>query len=157
MRETSDGDPRVTVIYEEAVRGWALQSSVLDELRSRTGVLLAAASVAAALLGSADLTKHETFTFLGTLALIAFCVVVVLCVIVLWPTQGWTFTHDARLALEAYVEQDRTLDETRQNLAIRAEEYRDENDGKLTWKFRAFQGASLALGASVVLWLIDLN
>ncbi len=155
--DKSDGDQRITIIYEEAVRGWSLQSSVLDELRSRTGVLLAAASVAVALLGSSDISKHETFTILGWFALGAFCVVIGLCLYVLFPTGGWTFTHNVNLALKGYVEDKRSLDDTREGLAIRAEEYRDKNDKKLRCMFLAFQGASLALGVSIVLWLIDLN
>jgi len=157
MSESSDGDQRIKIIYEEAVRGWSLQSSVLDELRGRTGVLLAAASVAAALLGSADITKHKTFTLLGTIALVAFCVVVVLCVYILWPTKDWIFTHDAKLALDAYVEKDQGVDEMRESLAIAADKYRTDNEKKLKCQFSGFRWASLALGLSIVLWLIDLN
>jgi hypothetical protein len=153
----SDGDERIKIIYEEAVRGWSLQSSVLDELRSRTGVLLAAASVAVALLGSSDISKHEGFTTLGWFAVGAFGLVLGLCLYVLFPTGGWTFTHDAKLALKGYVEAELSVDDTREGLAIKADEYRNENDKKLHCMFLAFQGASLALGASIVLWLIDLN
>lgn len=64
------GDPRLKLVYEESVRGWSLQSSVLDELRNRTGILLAAASVSSAFLGSADLTRHETFSTLSVLNLL---------------------------------------------------------------------------------------
>jgi hypothetical protein len=80
-------DPRFKLIYEEAIRGWTLQSSVLDELRNRTGILLSAASVASAFLGSADLTRHPSASWLSALAFVAFAVVVVLCVYVLWPTK----------------------------------------------------------------------
>lgn len=153
----SDGDQRIAIIYEEAVRAWSLQSSVLDELRSRTGVLLAAASVAVALLGSSDISKHEGFTILGWFAIGAFGMTLVLCLYVLFPTNGWTFTHDAKLALKGYVEAELNLDDTREGLAIKADEYRNENDEKLRSMFLAFQGASLALGVSIVLWLIDLN
>jgi hypothetical protein len=152
-----DGDQRIKIIYEEAVRGWSLQSSVLDELRSRTGVLLAAASVAVALLGSSDISKHEGFTTLGWFAIGAFGVTLGLCLYVLFPTRGWIFTHKVDSAITGYVGDGRSLDDTREGLAIKAEEYRDKNDEKLRCMFLAFQGASLALGASIVLWLIDLN
>jgi hypothetical protein len=157
MVACSDGDPRIKVIYEEAVRGWTLQSSVLDDLRSRTGVLLAAAAVSASLLGSADIEHHKALTTLGTIALLAFCAVVGLCVDVLWPRAGWTFTHDAKLAFSAYVVEDLSIDETREGLAIAADEYREQNDVKLKAAFGAFRWAAVALGASIALWLIDLN
>jgi hypothetical protein len=152
-----DGDERIKIIYEEAVRGWSLQSSVLDELRSRTGVLLAAASVAVALLGSSDISKHEGFTTLGWFAIGTFGVTLGLCLYVLVPTGGWIFTNNVHLSLKGYIEEDRSLDDTREGLAIKAEEYRDANNKKLRCMFLAFQGASLALGVSIVLWLIDLN
>jgi hypothetical protein len=152
-----EADPRVKVIYEEAVRGWSLQSSVLDELRGRTGVLLAAASVAAALLGSADLTKHESLGSLGVIALVVFGLVVALCLCVLWPFGGWIFSHDADKALKAYVGQDFTLDETLEGLARKADEYRGGNDKKLAIQFWAFRLAALGLGVSIILWIIDLD
>jgi len=153
----SDDDARIKIIYDEAVRGWSLQSSVLDELRSRTGVLLSAASVAVALLGSSDISKHEGFTTLGWFAVGAFVFVLGLCLYVLFPTNGWTFTHEAKLALKGYVDAGLSLDDTREGLAIKADDYRDENDEKLHRMFLAFQGAAFALGLSIVLWLIDLN
>jgi hypothetical protein len=157
MTSGFDGDPRRKLVYDEAVRGWSLQSSVLDELRSRTGVLLAAASVAAALLGSADLEKHQEFTVIGLFALGAFILVVLGCLWVLWPKGDWTFSHDARSTLDAYLGDDSGLNDMYENLAIKTEEYRDENDRKLSTQFCAFRVASFALGASIVLWLIDLN
>jgi hypothetical protein len=151
------GDARLKLVYEESVRGWSLQSSVLDELRNRTGVLLAAASVASAFLGSADLTRHETFSTLSVLALIAFGLVVLLCVYVLWPTKGWVFTHEAAGLVDAYIKDEKSLDYMYENVAKVADEYRTENEGKLNCQFSAFRWASLALGVSIALWLIDLN
>ena len=150
-------DPRLKLIYDESVRGWSLQSSVLDELRNRTGVLLAAASVASAFLGSADLSRHETFSVLSVLALVAFGVVVLLCVYVLWPTQGWVFTHEATSLVDAYVTDEKSLDYMYENVAIAADEYRTTNDDKLRCQFSAFRWASLALGINILLWLVDLN
>jgi hypothetical protein len=154
---TDDGDPRIKIAYDESVRGWALQSSVLDEIRSRTGVLLAATSVSSALLGSADLTRHDTFSVISICALVVFSVSVGLCVYVLWPTADWTFTHDSQLLLDAYVRDGRTLDYMRENLALKADEYRDANEEKIKQQFSAFRWASVALGLTIVLWLIDLN
>jgi hypothetical protein len=154
---TDNGDPRIKIAYDESVRGWSLQSSVLDEIRSRTGVLLAATSVSSALLGSADLTRHGTFSAITVGALIAFSASVGLCVYVLWPTTDWTFTHDTQRVLEAYTGDGQTLDYMRESLALKADEYRDANEKKLRQQFSAFRWASVALGLTIVLWLIDLN
>jgi hypothetical protein len=153
----SSEDPRLKIIYDEAVRGWSLQSSVLDELRSRTGVLLAAASVSAALLGSADLTKHSKLSPVGVGAVVAFGLVIFLCCCVLWPTGGWEFTHDAEKLLAGYIQPELSLDNTYTNLALKADECRKNNNNKLKRQFCAFRWAAFALGVSIVLWLIDLN
>jgi hypothetical protein len=157
MDEGSDGDPRIKIVYEEAVRGWSLQSSVLDEIRSRTGVLLAAATIASTLLGGTDALRHDSFTFLGVVAVVMFCCVVGLCVYVLWPSHDWTFTHDSRKLIEAYVGDGKSIDYMRENLAFAADDYRTTNDKKLACQFNAFRWASLLLGISVVLWLIDIT
>ena len=102
---------------EEAIRGWTLQSSVLDELRNRTGILLSAASVASAFLGSADLTRHPSASWLSALAFVAFAVVVVLCVYVLWPTKGWCFAHESGAVTQSYIKKGKSLDYMYENLA----------------------------------------
>lgn len=152
-----DGDPRIKIAYEESVRGLTLQSSVLDEIRARTGVLLAAASVSSALLGAADLLRHNSFRIVSVLAVLAFAASVALCISVLWPTTGWTFTHDSRRVIAEYIETGQTLDAMRQNLAIKAEEFRDDNQEKLKRQLSAFRWASVSLGVSIILWMIDLN
>jgi hypothetical protein len=54
-----DIDARVMLAYDESVRGLNMQSTAVDELRSRTGVLIAAATVASAFLGSTALARHS--------------------------------------------------------------------------------------------------
>lgn len=96
MSSDSGGDPRIKIVHEEATRGWAQQSSILDEIRARTGVLLATATIAATLLGGTDALRHDKFTFLGVVALVLFCLVVGLCVYVLGPSRDWAFAHDSQ-------------------------------------------------------------
>lgn len=156
MGAGSDEDLRIKIVYDEAVRGWSLQSSVLDEIRTRTGVLLAAATIAATLLGGADALRHSKFTLLGGLSVAIFCAVVALCICILYPTSDWTFTHDSQKLLDAYVAEDKSLDYMHENLALAADVCRTENQHKLANMFNAFRWASLLLGLSIVLWLIDL-
>jgi hypothetical protein len=44
-----------------------------------------------------------------------------------------------------------------QEMAHDATKYRIENKTKLRWRFDAYRLACMALGASVLLWIIDLN
>ncbi len=154
--ETPESDPRLALAYDESVRGWALQSSVLDELRSRAGVLLSAASVASAFLGALALEGTEEFSALSIAGTTAFGCVVLLCVYVLWPAK-WTFVHNAELVITTYVDKDKSLDQMRREMAIENTTLRITNKGKLDHRFIGFQLACLGLGIDVVLWLIDLG
>ena len=150
-------DPRLTLVYGEATRGWTLQSSVLDEIRTRTGILLSAATVASAFLGAADLTKHAKFDALTWAAVGAFSVVVLLCIRILWPSGGWCFAHDSEKLLDEYVEKGKSLDEMHRDLARAADGHWKDNDEKIKSMFSWFRWASLFMGVTTVLWLIDLN
>ncbi|HLH14178.1 MAG TPA: hypothetical protein VKV16_05265 [Solirubrobacteraceae bacterium] len=44
----SDVDPRIELAYEESVRALDMQNETLNELHSRTGVVIAAVTVASA-------------------------------------------------------------------------------------------------------------
>lgn len=55
--EHGQGDPRKALAYNESLRALTQQAGVLDGLRTRTGILLAALSVTATFLGSMALNK----------------------------------------------------------------------------------------------------
>ena len=59
MSDDDAVDPRVRLTYDESIRGLDMQSATLDELRNRTGVLLAAASLSSAFLGATALEHHQ--------------------------------------------------------------------------------------------------
>ncbi len=89
-------------------------------------------------------------------ALVLFCFVAALCVYILW-SPDWTFTHDSRKLLDAYVKDSKSLDYMHEDLALAADGFRARNDDKLSAQFNAFRWASILLGLSIVLWLIDLT
>jgi hypothetical protein len=134
-----------------------LQSSVLDEIRTRTGILLSAASVSSAFLGAADLTRHPRFAFLTWLALGAFGLLVVICLRILRPHGGWCFAHDSEALLTEYVDSGTSIDEMHRQLARAADGHWETNNSKMKWMFRGFRAGSLFLGLSIALWLLDLN
>lgn len=79
-------------ILTEARRAITFQAASLDELRSRTGLLLAAASVSASFLGAASAKGGGNLGFCGGAALVAFVIAIGCCIWVLMPRRdGWTF------------------------------------------------------------------
>jgi len=152
----ADADPRLALAYQESVRALTVQSGVLDELRSRTGVLLAAASVASAFLGAQTLTARHALSGLPLVALISFGSVVVLCIYVLLPGSGWAFTQDAKSLVTDYVSADQSLDFMHESMAIEGAECRAANEERLRWRFLGFRLACLALCADIALWLLAL-
>lgn len=80
--------------YELSLRALERQERVLDELRGRTGVLLAASSLAASFLGAraAD-AGSGVLTFA---ALAAFVISIVLMALVLMPTERLSSASEGR-------------------------------------------------------------
>jgi hypothetical protein len=150
-------DPRLKLIYDESVRALAQQEVVLNELRTRTGVLLAAASVSSAFLGGQALARQGHFSGWNIAALACFGTVVALSLIVLLPTGGWIFTHQIPVLLKEYIEPGRSLDYMHENLASENYDCRKNNSKKCKRRFIAFQVACVALGADILLWLINLG
>ncbi len=93
-------DSTEEIVYNEAVRATTEQEDSLDDLRSRTGTLLAAASLITAFLGSQALARHPIISvvrgqrvvqadldFLAWSAIAAFVAVAVFTIVILLP---WT-------------------------------------------------------------------
>jgi hypothetical protein len=53
---TADDDPRVALVYQEALRGLLQQQAAVESLHNRAGTLIFAASFASSLLGGRALT-----------------------------------------------------------------------------------------------------
>lgn len=70
-------------ILAEARRAMAVQVAALDELRARTGLLLAAASLSGSFLGAAAANNGSRLGFLGGVAIVAFVLGVGSCIRVL--------------------------------------------------------------------------
>jgi hypothetical protein len=150
-------DPRLTLSYEESIRAWALQSSVLDELRNRAGVVLSAASVSSAFLGAKALEGEHHFSVLSIAATATFGVVVLLCVYIVWPAKDWVFVHDGKALIDTYVTDGVSLDEMTRDMTLDNAKYRVDNGTKIGHRFLGFRLACVGLGADVILWLIQLG
>ncbi|MHB1539074.1 MAG: hypothetical protein ACYCUM_09560 [Solirubrobacteraceae bacterium] len=152
-----DIDPLAKLVYDESVRGLDMQSQSLDEIRSRTGVLIAAATVAAALLGTSALTKHRVTYWANLSALTAFGLVVGFCLLVLWPGTKWAFAYNAGTLDDTYIKNQIDATQACRSMARGRAEHRRANARRLRWRYLWFRLACLAMLADTVLWLVSIG
>jgi hypothetical protein len=81
--------------YDEAKRALDAQESVVNELRTRSGILIAAAAITTSFFGGRALADGAVGTA-GWLAIAAFGLVGASVLAVLWPRTDWTFNHASR-------------------------------------------------------------
>jgi hypothetical protein len=151
------GDPRKKLAYEESIRALQLQSGALDDLRARTGILLAALALTATFLGSRVLDDSGLCTW-SLLALLSFAASGIACLSVLWPSGDWHFTANARTIIEDIKSgESKDVDEMFEVYALSNQEDWETNkrDGldPLVWRFRV---AVLTLILQVGFWLVAL-
>lgn len=143
--------------YAESVRALEHQARVLDDLRSRTGILLAGASIVASFLG-AEALKGSDGDALGGLGLLAFLGVLALSFRILWPRREWRFALGAKVLLEDWADTTRPGSPMAMQrfLAETIERNWDSNERELNRMFVLFQFTAGALGAEVLLWTLKL-
>ena len=142
--------------YDAAVRTLDLQERAVEQLRSRTGTLLAASSLTASFLGAETIQHQGRLDTLVVLALVALAVSIVSCVYVLLPTEGLVFSISAPATYEALYEFGDDDDEVRRRLIYWLEEYWQANNGIIEDLGRWFAAAALALTLQLLLWLVAL-
>ena len=89
--------------YDAGVRALDLQERAVEQLRARTGILLAASSLTASFLGAQTIQHESGLSVLGGLALISLAASVLLCVYVLLPKQVFEFSLNAPQVYESSV------------------------------------------------------
>src|SRR5215217_2623343 len=101
------------------------QERVMDELRARTGTLLAASSIAASFLGAQAAAQHTgVLTFL---AVGAFVISVGAATYVVLPKPNLVFALRGSALFEEEFEQGLPLDETHRRLAYWLEDFHTKN------------------------------
>lgn len=149
-------DPLAKLIYDESVRALDMQSKSLDELRSRTGVVIAAVSVGSAFLGAEALKRHHATYGLNWAAFAVFGTVIVTCLFILWP-RGWQFAYDATDLDEAYVVEREDPTQACRSMARGHTDHRIADRTRLKRRFIAFQLACVGLTADIALWLLSVG
>jgi hypothetical protein len=157
----------IRAAYDESVRAITQQVGALDELRSRAGTLLAAASLVTSFLGGQALAGpalhgrmivRATIDGWGWIAIAAFGGVFVLTLIVLW-TYNWKFSESPSGLIGIYESMDpvMSLEDAQRELALHLEENYDDNEKRLIWLSRCLRGAATLLTFEAIAWIIDLT
>jgi hypothetical protein len=148
---TLDGgdDPRVSFVYQEAVRGLAHQHGVVESLNTRAGNLIFTTAFATSLLGTRALSDG-----LGSwdwAALLLLFLVGALIVFILWPYYNYSFRFDPEELLATYVDRETpaSLTEMHRRLAIRIKQ-------DMAGNWRIIQPMRVALQVALILFLLEI-
>jgi hypothetical protein len=141
--------------YEASLRRLDKQEQSLTEIRARTGLLLAAASLAASFLGRPAVEADPIV--LAVLALAAFAVTIWASLYVLMPKRNLVFALVGSHVYEELYEFRDDLDEVHRRLAYDLDRFWEANDRTLQRLLWGFRTAAAALGVEVVLLLASLG
>lgn len=167
LRAHSDG---YKLAFDEGGRALDAQERSVNALRSRAGVLLAAAAITTSFFG-ARVFADDALTVAGWIAVAAFVLVAAAVLIILWPWRDWEFSADPVDVIATYIETESsattglpaeagppaTLAEIHRDLALhRSASYTDNARllGKLFWAFRV---CLVLVAVEVSAWIVALS
>jgi hypothetical protein len=143
------------VAYDASLRRLDKQEQLLEELRARTGLLLAVASLATSFLGRPAVDADPWVV--TALALAAFAVAIGASLYVLMPKKDLVFALVGSYVFEELYPHKDDLSEVRRRLTYDLDRFWQENDKTMQHVFGAFQVAAWALAAEIVLLLTSLS
>lgn len=144
------------IILEEARRAIDKQVASVDEIRSRTGLLLATATVTASVLGSVAASTGG-LGFLGLLGTVSYVVSVFCCLAVLRVRpDSWVVVTSPDVLIKEWIETERPEHSMTLYLALALESHYDENKKVTDDLFEWFGRAAIAVGAAVILGVAQL-
>jgi hypothetical protein len=151
MHASADSDPTYErLAYEAAQRALDKQERLLEEVRSRTGLLLAAASLAASFLGREAFATDPKRGF-ALLALASFLVAVGASVYVLLPKQDkFIFALVGAGLYEGFFAVKDDLAEVYRRLAYDLDRFWETNDREMKKLFASFRFAAAGLATEIV-------
>ncbi|HEY2053201.1 MAG TPA: hypothetical protein VGH14_04620 [Solirubrobacterales bacterium] len=135
--------------YEAALRGLDKQEGLLEELRTRTGVLLAASSLAASFLGQQafqDPHPHGP----AIVALVAFVISIAASVFILLPKSKLIFSLRGAGLYEGLYGIREDSAEVYRRLAYDLDRFWESNDRKIRWLIKAFTVGATALVVEIL-------
>ena len=141
-----------SVGYDTAVRALDVQEREVEQLRGRTGSLLAASSLTASFLGAQVIGRGGAVNPSAALALLSLALSIVLCVYVVLPKRGFVFSMSAPIVFETLYAVREDDDEVRRRMAYWLDSFRRGNQKKLEHLGRCFLAAATALTLQLLLW-----
>jgi hypothetical protein len=144
-----------SIAFECATRALDKQERVVEELRSRTGLLLAASSLTVAFLGQPALTGGRDV--LARVALGAFAFSIGASVYVLLPKSTFYFALSGRYVFENLYEFRHDTHEVHRRLTYDLQRFWEGNDLIMQRLFLAFRIAAAALAVEVVALLAAIS
>ncbi|HEY7480224.1 MAG TPA: hypothetical protein VH680_06910 [Gemmatimonadales bacterium] len=148
-RVTAGDDPRLELIYREALRGLVQQQTLVESMNARAGNLIFAAAFASSLLGGRALSDGlGMWDWIAVTLLLALGVQIVF---LLWPYYQYRFRFDPEDLLRQYVDgaTPASISEMYRALAIRM-----EADRKSNW--RIIQRLRVALQLALILLVLEI-
>ena len=135
--------------FDAGQRALDKQERLLEEIRARTGVLLAAASLAASFLGTRAF-EDPSPAILVIVALAGFLLTIGASVYALTPKSGFTFALSGPVIYEQLYEYRDDLAEVRRRLAYDPQRFWDDNDGLMGKIIRGYRVAAVGLVVEIV-------
>jgi hypothetical protein len=147
--EPRGDDPRIALVYQEALRGLVQQQGIVENMNTRAGNLIFAAAFVSSLFGSQALP--DGLGLWDWLALTLLFGLGVLVVLLLWPYQNYRFRFDPAELLSEYVDAEtpKSLSDMHRALALRMEADRASN-------WRVIQRLRAALQLALILFLLEI-
>lgn len=137
--------------YEEAVRGLDKQEGLLEALRTRTGVLLAASSLAASFLGQ-QAVSHSSPPGFAVVALLAFVASMGGGVVILLPKRDLVFATGGADCYAGLYEIRGDMAEVYRRLAYELDRLWDSNNNAIRQLSRIFTLAAASLVVEILSW-----
>jgi hypothetical protein len=141
--------------YDLALRAIEQQERRLNELRSRGGTLVAAASIAASVLG-AQAVRTGRLELVAALAIVAYVGCVLATLYVLLPHR-LVLEFRGSVLFEAARETGATDEEALRTAAEWIEDFHEVNRDELARLGRWYSAAVVAVGVEIVLWTISVG
>jgi hypothetical protein len=138
--------------YESAVRALEVQERAVDQLRARTGALLAVSSLSASFFGAETIQHAGGLGTLGSLALVSLVISIALCIYVLLPKRGFVFSVSGPAVYRRLYPFIHDEAEVHRRLTYWLEEYWRANETKVEELGRFYFAAALGLIAQLVFW-----
>jgi hypothetical protein len=117
--------------YDAGVRALDLQERAVEQLRARTGTLLAASSLIASFLGAQTIAHRSGLGVLGGLALVSLVASIGLSVYILLPKKEFTFSLSAPQMYEQLFAVRDDEEEVRRRLVYWLEVYWQANQDRI--------------------------